>query len=274
MNSFAEALKKANIAVEAPKFASFETFEDVKFPVVMDSAHFYIINQDMLKDANYIRSAMKPLDKEDFREKAKLFEDSKIKQWVLDNADKCYVVDRGTTRRKEGKFINRKEFDQLYEQDTHYGLCCLSYYIGYNIDTRKMKVHVDYLPKTLEAAGIDIRSLDLPYTLSEKYSEDDWVRILDALAERSEFVPISLNYQPHVYWNNYDYFYVGRPECYATLGINLLESEQVMKELKDWTAEGGRINPRVWYFLKQTDDGHWYLKRDLKNSPRPEKARN
>lgn len=146
--------------------------------------------------------------------------------------------------------------------------------IEYNIDNRKMRVHVDCLSNTLEAAGIDIRSLDLPYTLSENYSEDDWVRILDALAERSEFVPISLNYTPHVYWNNYDYFYVGRPEYYATLGINLLESEQAMKDLKDWTAEGGRINPRVWYFLKQTDDGHWYLKRDLKNSPRPEKAQN
>ena len=90
MNSFAEALKRANIdvKVEEPKFIPYESVKDVRFPVMLENDLFYSINQELLKDANYIRSSMVPLDRKSFEKRVKLFEASKIKQWVLDNIDK------------------------------------------------------------------------------------------------------------------------------------------------------------------------------------------
>lgn len=276
MNSFAEALKRANIEVEEPKFKPFESDKDVMFPVMLDDVMFYTINQDMLKDANYIRSSMVPLDKDSFEKRVKLFEDSKIKQWVLDNADKCYEVNTGGIRKKEGKYINQNDFEQAYEEDTHYGLCCLGYYIEYKLSARKIFVKFHHSASLVyKAAGIDFSSLGITSDWYSDYTEEDWVKVLDALAKVSEFVPVMIDYDPCVYWNHWKNFRLfGKSDEYSALGINLLEDKEAMEELEDWMVAGGKINPKVWYFLKQGQDGYWYLKRDLQKSPRPEKSKN
>lgn len=276
MNSFAEALKRASIEVEEPKFKPFESDKDVKFPVVLDDVLFYTINQDLIKDANYIRSSMVPLDKDSFEKRVKLFKDSKIKQWVLDNADKCYEVNTGGVRKKEGKYINQNDFEQVYEKDTHYGLCCLGYYIEYKLSTREISVKFHHSTSLVyKAAGIDFLSLGVTSDWYSDYTEEDWVKVLDALTNVSEFVPVMIDYDPCVYWNRWENFRLfGKSDEYSALGINILEDEEAMEELEDWVVAGGKINPKVWYFLKQGQDGYWYLKRDLQKSPRPEKSKN
>ena len=276
MNSFAEALKRANIdvKVEEPKFIPYESVKDVRFPVMLENDLFYSINQELLKDANYIRSSMVPLDRKSFEKRVKLFEASKIKQWVLDNIDKCYEINTGGARKIESKYIKRDgdDFERIYEKDTQYGLCCLGYYIEYSLSSRKISVKFQHSTDlTYQAAGIDPKTLNIS-EFSFSYKEDDWITALDALAKVSEFVPVMINCSNCVHWNHWEDFPLfGKPLKYPTLGINLMENEKVMEKLKDWISAGGRINPRVWYYLNQRGDGHWYLKRDLDSSPRIKK---
>lgn len=272
MNSFADALKRANIEVQEPEFKPYEAIKDTKLPVFLDSCFAYEVSLRELNDANYIRRTAKLIDARDFSKRVVLFENNHpVKKWVLKHLDKCREINRGTYHKGESSFSEFKDFDEKYRKDTNYGFCCLGFYIKYSKVRRKLYIETSTLwDSILKTCGHTLQEITGKSWDSELSSEDE-VKILDVLVKNSEFIPVEIEDVAYPCWNHNQSMCFFKEEDRPTLGINILENEKAVDALEDWMCAGGKINPRVWYFLKESIDGTWYLKRDLKNSPRPEK---
>lgn len=272
MNSFADALKRANIEVQEPEFEPYETIEGVKLPVFLDKFFAPEVSLQELSDANYIRRTAKSMEPMDFSKRVALFENNHpVKKWVLKHIDKCREINKGTYHKDESSFSNSKDFDEKYKKDTNYGLCCLGFYIKYSKAHRKLYIETNSLwDSVLKTCGYTLQGITGKSWASELSSEDE-VKILDILVEISEFIPVEIEDIASPYWNDHSSKHFFKEPDIHTLGINILESKAAMDALEDWVCAGGKINPRVWYFLKESADGSWYLKRDLESSPRLEK---
>lgn len=272
MGSMLDALKNAGLGVaEDNTKAYMETAKDIKLP------YYAVFDTDdkLRQDANKIEERKEKLDIVSLLGDHPFMMSGKgLYEWVRKNQDKCRLVDLGEYKEKTTKYYNPLE-ESRYERVLNYGGCCLGFYIVYSYYTRTMYLYLSHflnhiLDKPYREDFDALRRLE---TVAEEnrhdfleIPEDRALKIIDDLAAISLYVPFIVTEPDNVVYNTHKLKGLIGYRPAESLGYNILKSEKAMELLKDWIKQGGKINPRAWYFLKESADGFWYLrrKRDIK----------
>lgn len=241
----------------------YEKPEDVRLPFVTVDIESNVDRQ-LLRDMNFIRKNAVGLDPVKFESSTSIYNGQRIKDWILKNYKRCKLVTDGHYHLKEG-LRRSSDFEDRWDNDTDFGFYCLEFRIIYSKYSRSFKLDITNEYRFLRRIGLSY----LTESFVRPYAKETQIEILDSVIDECEFIPIEIEDTITVYSNRYD-----ESSRRISLGINILEDPTAMEKLEEWIKNGGKINPRVWYYLNESKDGKWYLKRDLEESPRQSKKMN
>ena len=270
LTKFASELEKIGLTATEEQNEHFKDIKSLTLPFKIASIDYHgIIANRLLQDANYIYKSKRSITEDELRKTCKIVPNNGLEkrskiilEWMISNIDKLQVVNKGSAELINNRFSQTKDLEDRYEVDTKYGLCVLAYYIEYSRLTLNLSLDFREYSILQEYKGAGFYDF-----LEAEKTEEGLISILDRLSEVSEFIPIYMGNTTGCQFND---FYDRKDDYVSSYGENILNSKFYMERLtKDGFFEnGGKINPKVWYYIIIGKNGNCYLKRDLQKSPR------
>ena len=200
-----------------------------------------------LHDCNYLKDNCTVVDIDVLKERGEPFRWDPLYRWLMDNVSILralpYEHECNTkTFYAKGRNGLPRLVDWEFERNLHYGYACLSYYIRWCAEELCWKLQIGD---------------------SSVYGEQA-VRNLKQLVKDSLFVPVSLYYIGDC---NAVFANSGCRSKNSYLGERILRTVEFMSDVDKLKSEGGRLNPKVYYFIDSRTNPVRFI-RDTEKSPR------
>lgn len=254
-------------------FVPYESFDEYQLPwgstVSEHGVPYTEFGKSMLGAINFFRKEAVQLTEEDL---VKLFiaEENEISRFVRDNVSRIKLIKRDEYKRTSDGYLGQHTKVSSLQTRTPYEFTDVILYIKFSMQTRTFSV-------VFNRSALNINIPEQAY-IAKKYFDiflmDYWnldmyawnVFKENGLLDKFEFIPLVIEdfcrcVVSHKAYKS-SYGIVSEVDC-PTRGINILEDEKEMEALKDWLAQGGKINKyNMYYILANRDDrSKHYLRR-------------
>lgn len=256
-------------------FVPYESFDECQLPwgstVNAHGIQYTEFGKSMLGAINFFRKGAVQITEKDL---SKLFiaEENEISKFVKDNLSRIKLIKRDEYKQTSEGYLGMHTKESRLKTRTPYEFTDVILYIKYSVRTRTFSIVFNRSALNInipEQEHIAKKYFDILLMDYWNYDMYAWSIFNEkGLLDKFEFIPLVIEdcYKCSVSHKAYRDSYGFVPEVdYPTRGINILEDEKEMEALKDWLAQGGKINKyNMYYILASREDRSKHYLRRLK----------
>lgn len=254
-----DILKSAGFTVseDTDKFAPYEKFSDERFPfgstVPQDDKEdsYSDLYKDSLRGINFLREHKTPFALSDYLVITK----NPVYEWLLENEDKCFVVNKGTVHEKPANGnlgLTDSFLGNEYEVDCPYGTVDMIFSIVYSEQYQMFTFNVNSsafnggIPEQKAFRERYRRECD-----SEDFNAFEWFK--ENIFPLSEFIPVEIHPLNKIRISHKEYRdrIFGHVDAVTEpyLGKSVKADKNIMDGLTEWLASGGYIKDDSFYLV-------------------------